>query len=48
MCWIIGTIKIIFSVTLEMNSSLEKTQVYISIKTKVEEKTKFYFAIQIK
>jgi len=38
-----------FPVTLEMNSSLEKTQAYISIKNKeIEEKTNFTFAIRDK
>lgn len=42
-------LKLFFPVTLEMNSSLEKTEVYISIKNKeIEEKTNFTFAIRDK
>lgn len=42
-------LKLFFPVTLEMNSSLEKTEAYISIKNKeIEEKTNFTFAIRDK
>ena len=42
-------LKLFFPVTLEMNSSLEKTQAYISIKNKeIEENTNFTFAIRDK
>jgi ribosomal-protein-alanine N-acetyltransferase len=42
-------LKLFFPVTLEMNSSLEKTEVYISIKNKeIEEKTNFTLAIRDK
>jgi ribosomal-protein-alanine N-acetyltransferase len=42
-------LKLFFPVTLEMNSSLDKTQAYISIKNKeIEEKTNFTFAIRDK
>ena len=42
-------LKLFFPVTLEMNSSLEKTKDYISIKNKeIEEKTNFTFAIRDK
>ena len=42
-------LKYYFPVTLEMNSSLEKTKDYISIKNKeIEEKTNFTFAIRDK
>lgn len=42
-------LKLYFPVTLEMNSSLEKTKEYISIKNKeIEEKTNFTFAIRDK
>jgi ribosomal-protein-alanine N-acetyltransferase len=42
-------LKLFFPVTLEMNSSLEKTEVYISIKNKeIEEKTNFTFVIRVK
>ncbi|WP_169051646.1 GNAT family N-acetyltransferase [Flavobacterium sp. H122] len=42
-------LKLFFPVTLEMNSSLEKTEEYISIKNKeIEEKTNFTFAIRDK
>lgn len=40
-------LKLFFPVTLEMNSSLEKTETYISIKNKeIEENTNFTFAIR--
>jgi ribosomal-protein-alanine N-acetyltransferase len=42
-------LKLFFPITLEMNSSLEKTEVYISIKNKeIEEKTNFTLAIRDK
>ncbi|MES2864481.1 MAG: GNAT family N-acetyltransferase [Bacteroidota bacterium] len=42
-------LKFFFPVTLEMNSSLEKSAEYIAIKTKeIEEKTNFTFAIRDK
>ena len=42
-------LKLFFPVTLEMNSTLEKTQAYISIKNnEIEEKTNFTFAIRDK
>ncbi len=42
-------LKLFFPVTLEMNSSLEKTETYISIKNKeIEEKTNFTLAIRDK
>jgi ribosomal-protein-alanine N-acetyltransferase len=42
-------LKLFFPVTLEMNSSLENTEVYISIKNKeIEEKTNFTLAIRDK
>ena len=42
-------LKLFFPVTLEMNSSLEKTEAYISIRNKeIEEKTNFTFAIRDK
>ena len=42
-------LKLFFPVTLEMNSSLEKTEVYISIKNKeIDEKTNFTLAIRDK
>ena len=42
-------LKLFFPVTLEMNSSLDKTEEYISIKNKeIEEKTNFTFSIRNK
>ena len=42
-------LKLFFPVTLEMNSSLEKTEIYISIKNKeIDEKTNFTLAIRDK
>lgn len=42
-------LKLFFPVTLKMNSSLEKTKEYISIKNKeIKEKTNFTFAIRDK